>query len=290
MARTLWIVLLLLLVIPPYIWLYEKHWQQRAEMRQSAQAGYVLPSKFSRVLALEYDGLLADFQFLKLVTFIGERVLQQEKMSEKDWDYVAAALESITHLDPYFLDPYLLGESLLTWEAGRIEEANQLLEKGMRHREGDWQMPFFIGFNYFYFLKDYERGAEYLMQASKLPGSPAFLPNLAARLGYYGKKTKTAVVFLKSIHAQTSDPKVRHYMEARITALERAALIEERVDEFVADRGHPPAALEKLVQAGYLERLPEDPYGGEWILMENGRVFSTSRFVEGGANKPAKSD
>jgi hypothetical protein len=185
----------------------------------------------------------------------------------------------VTDLDPYFLDPYVLGQGLLTWGAGRVEAANRLLEKGMEHRTSDWRMPFYVGFNHFYFLEDYAKGGEYIMRAARMEGSPGYLPTLAGRLNYYGGQSKTGLLFLRELLADSNDPRMRARLEARLTALERAVMLEEKLAEFQEEQGRAAQSLEELVQAGYLDELPPDPYGGQWIILKSGRVFSTSRFV-----------
>lgn len=280
MPGRFFILLLLLLLLPLYIVIAGKIWEQRAEARQSAEADYILPPGFSRVLALEHKGLLSDYQLLKTITFYGEHLVLERTLNPEDWQYIVAGLESVTDLDPYFLDPYILAESLLAWDAGLIDEANRLIEKGMEHRTWDWQLPFFVGFNHFYFREDAEKGAEYLMAASRLPGSPDFLPRLAARLGYYGGKAKTAIMFLRGILAQTEDELMRRRLEKRLLALERADLIEEAAERFNIATGRMPKEVKELQRGGYLKEIPEDPYGGEWVVLKTGRIFSTSRFTD----------
>lgn len=268
------------LVFSFYMVLSSKTWENRALVRQETKADFVLPSQFSRILAFGYKGLLSDFQFLKLTTFMGERFLRQEMMKEEDWRYFKNSVESVTDLDPYFLDPYFLAEGFLTWEAGQFEEANRILEKGVQHRTWDWRLPYFVGFNHFYFLHDYEKGADYVMKASRAPGAPKYLPTLGARLAYYGGKTKTGILFLRGMLANTVNPTVRKTLQLRLLALERAALIEEAVHEFKGAHGRLPKANE-LVLMGYLDEMPKEPYGGKWVIMKSGRVFSTSRFAQG---------
>lgn len=270
---------LLILAGAAFVLFCQGAWQMRAEVRRSAEAGYVIPSKFSRVLALEHKGLLSDYLLLKTITFFGERVMAEQPLSDEDWNFIIGSLDAVTDLDPYFLDPYILGEGLLAWESGKYLEANRLLEKGRKYRTWDWQLPFYIGFNHFYFLGDNEKGATYLLEAARLPDSLSFLPDLAARIGYYGGKSRDAAVFLKGIIAQTDDRRVKERLEKRLTALERAAWIEDQVARFKRERGRMPIDLMELIGSGYAETLPQDPYGGEWVLMEFGRVFSTSRFL-----------
>ncbi|WP_432821430.1 tetratricopeptide repeat protein [Trichloromonas sp.] len=287
MSARFGLVLLAVLILPAYGWLNRHVWDQRAVVRSSTEAGYIIPSRFTRLMALEHKGILSDFQLLKTITFYGERTMHQQKLTEDDWRYIIAGLEAVTDLDPYFLDPYVLAEGVLAWDAGKVEDANRLLEKGRKHRVDDWQIPFFIGFNSFYFLEDYTKGAEYLMEASRLPGSPEFLTPLAARLGYYGGKAKTAIMFLRGVLTQTSDERLKLRLEKRLLALERADLIEEAVERFKSEKDRMPDNIKEVLEAGYLETLPVDPYGGEWVIMKFGRVFSTSKFVD---HLPRKDD
>lgn len=272
-------LLLLLLFLPFYLVVQQASWQQQADVRQSARSGYVMPSRFSRVMALGNKGLFSDYLFLKGMTFVGERFLYKEPMSEEDWRFFIAILDTVTDLDPYFLDPYVLAESLLTWEAGEFEEANRLLEKGRRYKKAEWRLPFYIGFNHFYFLKDYEKGAQYIMEAARIPGSPSYLTTLAGRLNYYGGKSKTGILFLKEMLAENPDPRLGAQLETRIAALEIAAQLEDLLEKFRKEKGRSSESLEELITVGYIDRLPVDPYGGQWVILPSGRVFSTSRFV-----------
>jgi hypothetical protein len=271
---------LLAVALGIYFPLCQGVWESRAQSRAETPAGYLIPSKFSRILALGNQGLLSDFLFLKVATYIGGKGSAKQPMGEADWQFVASSLNVVTDLDPYFVDPYIMTEGLLTWDAGQPELANQLLIKGTKYRTDDWRLPFFIGFNHFYFLKDYEAAAGYIMTAAQLPGSPAYLQTLGARLAYYGGKSKTALLFLQQMLAENDDPLLRKRLSLRLTALERAVLIEEAVEKFKAQQGRVPNPLSELVTAGYLAELPIDPYGGQWGLVENGRVFSSSRFAE----------
>lgn len=277
-------IALIVFLIPIYFYLNRGVWELQAQKRKTAEVGFVLPPQFSRILAFGNQGVLSDYLLLKSTTFLGGRMMYRQRLSEDDWRYIEDSLQAVTRLDPYFLDPYLLTEGTLAWDAGRIKEANAILKRGMKYRKNDWQLPFFIGFNYFYFLKDNKRGADYLMDAARRPDSPFFLQTLAARLDYYGGQTGIAIAFLKSLLDQTSDPHLRASLEKRLTALERAASIEAKVHKFEKERGRRPMSIRELVAKGYVHKLPKDPYGGKWIILKNGRVFSTSRFVpeEGG--------
>ena len=232
--------LIFLVALLIYGLLFRGVWENREQVRASTPAGYTIPSKFSRILALGNQGLLSDFLFLKTATFVGGRSGSGQLLNEEDWNFVIQSLDVVTDLDPYFVDPYMLAEGLLAWDAGKPSEANQLLIKGMKYRTFDWRLPFFVGFNNFYFLKDYETASGFIMTASRLPGSPAYLATLGARLAYYGGKSKTALLFLKEMLADTGDAMMKKRLQMRLQALERAVLIEEALNKFKKEEGRMP--------------------------------------------------
>jgi hypothetical protein len=67
--------------------------------------------------------------------------------------------------------------------------------------------------------------------------------------------------------------------------LERAELLEKAVKRFVASEGREPRKMSELVAKGFIDKIPQDPYGGRWGILKNGRVFSTSKFT---STKPTK--
>lgn len=273
------ILVMLCLVVPLYVLLVEGVWEQRQRVRSTTEAGYTIPADFSRILAVDYQGVLSDYQFLKIITFYGERLLHDQKLSDTDWRYIIQGLETVTDLDPYFMDTYLFAESLLAWESDRVEQANNFLQKGMRYIS-NWRLPFYVGCNYLLFLQDYTNAAEYFKRASRLPDSPNFLATLAARLDYYAGKSDTAILFLSGLLAETSDPGLRQRLEKRMLALQRAAEIEKALRQFQTEYGRIPSGWGELVNKGVIDELPHDPYGGNWVLLETGRVFSTSKFAD----------
>lgn len=264
-------------------------WGSRENLRAEIPAGYIIPSKFSRMLALGHQGVLSDFLFLKIATFVGGRSAAGQRMTALDWDVVGKSLDVVSDLDPYFVDPYMLAEGLLAWDAQKPELANQLLLKGAKFRDWDWRLPYFVGFNNFYFLKNYSEASVYIMRAAELPGSPEYLKTLGARLAYYGGKSQTALLFLKEMLAETDDPLMTSRLEMRMIALERAVFIENALSEFQKREGRKPNKLTELVSSGYLLKLPEDPYGGEWGILKNGRIFSTSKFTNSTPKKSKES-
>jgi hypothetical protein len=240
---------------------------------------YVLPGPILRITAVQFDGLAADLMLLKATTFFGERTYKRMRLAPQEWDRLTETLEAATVLDPVFLDPYHFGEMVLTWDAGRVADANRLLEKALSHRRSDWVIPFYLGFNHFYFLHDDEKGAEYLMIASRLPDSHKFVGLLAARLSTRAGRTEAAIIFLDELGGSISDPRLKQQVAQRADALKAIALIERGIAVYQEQYGKAPERVEQLVERRVLKGLPPDPYGGRFFLDEHGRVQTTSRLV-----------
>jgi tetratricopeptide (TPR) repeat protein len=276
---------LFLLVLSIYVSSHGKSWEDQLKKKGDTYPEYILPAQFTAISSLGNSGLYADFLFLKVLNFVGHHILWQQSLNQEDWRYIEQSIDTITDLDPNFLDPYFFAEGFFTWEVGKYDLANRILLKAVDHLRDDWQFPYFVGFNYYYFLKDYEKGAEYMMQAAKIPGSPSFVATLAPRLAYYGGDAAEGIAFLRDFLAVVKNPALEAALKKSITVLESAAVIEAAVKTFKTDHGRNPHVMNELVSKGYLKEMPIDPYGGRWGILQSGRVFSTSKFADSPVQK-----
>lgn len=248
-----------------------------------------LPSAAVRASCLEFHGAAADIFLLKTFTWVGMKIGERADLTRQEWQQLAKIIDRITDLDPRFWDPYLFAEMMLTWQAGMIDEANRLLLKAARANPNDYRPLYFLGFNQFYFRKDAAKAAPYLRQAALKPGAPAFLKGLAARFSLYGRQTLAGIIFLKGLIRQTNDEKTRRYLEKRLKALEIINSLENAVTEYRKLYGRLPEDLSELVSKGLIEEIPQDPYGGRFVILENGRVYATSELIDRNEPKrPAK--
>lgn len=277
--RSMTLVALTAVVLMMYVTAWQHLDTRRQAFLDENYMDYTLPSRFTGPAALEFKGFLSDFLFLKVITFLGDKIGKHEQFNDTYADYLSASIDSITDLDPYFWDAYLFADMMLTWQMGKFQQANELLFKARKYRTQDYRVPYFIGFNYFYFMGDNAKGAQYLMEASKLPGSPSYLPNLAARLSVYSFQHRTAIAFLKKMLDDTQNEALARQLTMRIKALIALDKLEQGVAQYKKTFNRMPPSLNELLVAGIIEQLPEDPYGGQFVLLKNGRVFTTSRML-----------
>jgi tetratricopeptide (TPR) repeat protein len=199
-----------------------------------------------------------------------------------------AALQTSSRLDPYNMDTYYMAQAVFTWEAGMAKPVIDLLEYGFAHRTWDWYLPLFLSFDYAYFLRDYQKAGEYMAKSAELNKKQAFFYTLAARYFYEGGRTALAVTYLKELIANERNERIRQLMMTRATALEAILLLEQGVSAFKQHYQRPPENLEEVRRTGFIDKIPADPYGGEFYLDKMGRVRTTSRLAKARGKKTSQ--
>ncbi len=235
-----------------------------------------LPSgEVLKPLLLGYRHIGADLLWLQVIQVLGPREVPME-----DYEWAAHALDVITTLDPQFVYAYDAGGVVLSELAGQVEGSNRLLRKGIAENPTAWRLPFQLGFNLFFHQQDYQGAAEAMATAARLPGRPAYVPELAARLYAEAKNPDLAMAFLASVRATTQDPLVLASLDRRRdeAVIERDLLRIEHALAAYADRfGGFPSSLPRLVEEGLLMAIPQEPFGGEYRLdRETGQVSSST--------------
>lgn len=239
-----------------------------------------IPSTGVQVSSLEFKGAFSDYLFFRTMTFLGMKIGEKQLPSQDEWQIIHEMLQLATDLDPMFWDPYVFTEMILVWQAGMFDEGNALLEKAALDRAWDYRPSYYIGFNHLYFKKDAKSAAPYLRKAAEFSNAPSFLKGLASRVSHYAGETGVGIFFLENILRDTEDERMAKYLEKRLNTMKLMFSLEQDVKEFNEKYGHLPASLQDLVSYGIITELPEDPYGGEFILLENGRVYTTSEMID----------
>ncbi len=224
---------------------------------------------------LGYHHLGADGLWLRFVQVVGKK-----RNTEDEYEWMYHALDVLTTLDPQYAYAYYAGGVILGDLANRPDLSNLLLEKGVKTNPDVWNIPFLLGYNHYFLLGDPAKGAEYIMQAARLPDGPSYLPGLATRMAAEAGSPDTALAFLEARLRETEDPEMREFLENRMkeVIIERdIRLLENAVQDYRTQHLALPATLTDLVTAGALLNLPEEPFGGNYRLdPKTGSVSSST--------------
>lgn len=198
-------------------------------------------------------------------------------MRPDDYDRLSGLLSTVIRFDPRFVVPYLLGGIVLGDSPGHAGAALDFLAQGARQFPTEWRFPFYTGYIHYFSLGNPEEGGMALLRAARIPGSPEYFPLLASRMLSEGHRPATALAFLQGMTERETDPRRKAFLEERIrrVIVERdLQSLEMAIAEYTARVGVPPRKLADLVRSGMLAWIPEEPYGGKYVLAPDGRVWS----------------
>ena len=204
-----------------------------------------------------FEGALCDALWVRGIWYIHEQFDEIERCRGKRppglYRQLRPLYETITDLDPYFIDGYRIGAIFLTVLARKPDAAIALLKKGLAVPENRarWELNYDLGMIYFLEKNDFDTAADYFKAAAQDPDSPDFVPHVAS---YFLRKAKHeyALSFWQ------------HRLESKNEEVRRAARIEMgrvRIEQF-ADLfrelvGRYPSDVKELLKPGPLAKLPE---------------------------------
>ena len=238
--------------------------QERNAVARAEQLAYLPKGEYLKLAVLGYRQVVADLIWLQAVQHIGAK---RDTQVGYTWTY--HAVDVLTDLDPTFVPPYQATGLFLGVLVGRHEEGVAILKKGIEHNPANWQLPFLAGYISYYERCDPAAGGEFFQIAAKVPGAPAYLPQLAARMTVESGDSSAALEFLDRCSRSVSDERVREALFRRMKEIvqeQDLRVLEESIALYRARYGQAPAKLEDLLLRGIITRLPVDPLGGQYEL------------------------
>ncbi|MDC1295844.1 tetratricopeptide repeat protein, partial [Myxococcota bacterium] len=171
------------------------------ETRTDRGEAFVPAPHVVEAASLGFDAILADYYWLQAVQVAGANdVIDADTAS-----HLGKLVDVVTTLNPYVDHPYRFAAVWMTHSEEQVRDANLLLERAIEFHPEDWRNYFYLGFNQFYYLGDFEAAASALEGAVANEGSPAYLPRLLARLQSQQGDIDVAEIFLRQLLVSTDD-------------------------------------------------------------------------------------
>src|ERR1044072_5595912 len=154
-----------------------------------------LNAKTAKRISLGFNGLAADWYWMRSLQYVGRKILEQkdevalDDLSQLDLKLLAPLLENATTLDPEFLDPYEYAAVVLP--ALDVQEAIRLTRKGIDANPNAWRLYHHLGYIYWQ-QHDYSTAAEVYRRGADIPGAPPSMHAMSARMAAEGGSRATA--------------------------------------------------------------------------------------------------
>lgn len=242
--RSRWIYALLLLVSAAATHLL--HRAAIAEVSEREKLGPLPNARILRFVTSSHHTTAADLYWLKLVQYVGT-----EAALRAGWPDLEALAELVTTLDPKYGYAYQAAGILLS-TVERIEASNEILDRGMENVPDRWEIPFYAAFNRWHHQGEFQEAGELMLRAARIPGRPAYVPELASRLYASSGSLDDGIALLELMIESTEDPLLREDLLRRREDLEIEKMlrrIEDRVAEALERTGRYPPTLELLGDA-----------------------------------------
>jgi tetratricopeptide (TPR) repeat protein len=173
--------------------------------------------------ALGFEGLIADWYWMKSLQYIGDKIVNTDKaitidnMSELNPRLLYPYLDNATALDARFTSVYEYGATVLP--AIDNAQAVKLGEKGIRDNPNEWRLHHYLGFTYWR-LKDYEKAADVYERGSQIAGAPDFMRLMAAKMKSEGGSREIARHIYRQMFDEAGDAKLKESAGLRLLELD----------------------------------------------------------------------
>ncbi len=266
----------IVLLLAGIVWLQQVLDQRRDPLLAKIEDLAHLPQgEYLKPALLGYHHLGADVLWLRTVQILGKA---SNTGDEFDWLY--HAFDVITTLDPQYDFVYRVAGITMTELANRPDLSNRLLEKGLVAAPQRWGIPYLMAYNYYFYLADVEKAVHYARRAAEIPEGPPWLVNMVTQMSAHAGQPEFALGFLLRMHGQTNDPRIKESLELNIkeVMIERdIRLLEAAVSRFHEQQRRYPTHLGELVTQGYMSALPQEPFGGTYVMEpDTGRISSSA--------------
>lgn len=239
-----------------------------------------LPVPAQLLLAAGDRYLAANFATIRAL------VTETQYLTSDDFAMLGRIQSDAAWLNPANEDNYYSAAAILPW-SGQLEASQYVLRRASDARPFDWQPPFYVAFNYYYFLRDPVEGARWLQRTSRHTDSEIekiSFQQIAAQWAAKAPDPLVAIRLHRELIQSTRHRAFAAFLEKRIARLENLLAITEAQSRFSVANGLPAPSVEALVDTGFLAANPVDPFGMRYGLATDGTaivVRADARKVQG---------
>jgi len=187
------------------------------------EEGLYLSGNAVRRLSLAFNGLAADWYWMRSLQYVGKKILSSpddvvmDDLSKLNLKNLAPLLDTASTLDPQFLQPYQYAAVVLP--AVDVEEAIRIANKGITNNPAAWPLYQHLGYIYWR-QRDYKTASETYARGARAPGAPPWMEAMSAHMASEGGSRAVAREIYSRMYEQASDEKVKDMAYRRLLQLD----------------------------------------------------------------------
>jgi tetratricopeptide (TPR) repeat protein len=238
-----------------------------------------LNDKTARRISLGFNGLAADWYWMRSLQYVGKKIgnyegdIRLDDLNNLNLKLLVPLLETSTTLDPEFIAPYEYAAVILP--AIDVQQAIRLTEKGINANPNAWRLYHHLG--YIYWREgQYQLASETYGRGAQTPGAPAWMEAMKAKLLSEGGSRSTAREIYTRMYDQSSDEQIRDMARKhlqQLDSLDQRDGLRKLFAAYQTRTGKCPESWRELEQIFRTLRIPidqsgapVDPSGAPYVL------------------------
>jgi tetratricopeptide (TPR) repeat protein len=238
-----------------------------------------LNGKTARRISLSFNGLMADWYWMRSLQYVGKKILSQpesvalDDLGKLNLKLLAPLLDTATTLDPEFLDPYEYAAIVLP--AVDVKEAIRITQKGIAANPNAWRLYQHLGYIYWQ-QGDYQAASETYGRGAQIPDAPAWMVAMKAKMVAEGGSRDTAREIYIRMFEQSNDEQVKDTARRHVwllDSLDQRDVLRKAMQAYRDKTGKCPASWSELREPFRVLSVPVDassapldPTGAPYVL------------------------
>ena len=226
-----------------------------------------LNGKTARRLSLAFNGLAADWYWMRSLQYVGRKIMklpdtvELDNLGQLQLHQLAPLLDTATTLDPQFLDPYEYAAVVLP--SVNKDEAIRITKKGIDANPNAWKLYQHLGYIYWQ-QKNFQAAAEAYGRGAEIPGSPSFFPAMKARMLAEDGSRNTAREIYRQMFEQSTDDSIKEMARRRLMQLDsmdEQDALRKLLATYQSQTGRCPSSWRDMQAVFRSLRVPVDASG-----------------------------
>jgi tetratricopeptide (TPR) repeat protein len=223
---------------------------------------YIPSGQYLKYATFGNSSFLADLIYIWAIQYYSDYTIPDM------YEYLDHIFSIINELDPSYLDPYDVGAVIAAYEAEDLDLALKILDRGLEKNPEQWLFPYMAGHYAQMISKDHELAQEYYKKAMVIEGVPPIVKRLHANAIFKSMDYKRALQTWLEIYETAKEERVKKIASNHLYNIKATIDIQninEAIEKFKERYGRKPMELSQLTRAGFLDSLPKDLDGKDYI-------------------------
>jgi len=244
-----------------------------------------LSSSALKKMSLGYNLVIADIYWIRALQYFSGTDYYLDKPEE-----LFKYFDIITDLDPKFVNAYRFGGTFLAEPPdlglGEIELGIKLLDKGRINNPENFRLVLDEAFIYYIYANNFMRASELFEEASEKESlsemRKASLKGMAAlALSKTGNLELSKKIWTYIYKTSSIEGRKEHALSnlKEIETMEHENRLTGALRSYYDDKKSLPNKIEGLVDSGYIKNVPEDPFGGKFLIQFDSKKVVSSKLA-----------